>query len=103
MKKIISILCAGLIAFSPVPVWSSEYTGKVMSLNFSDAETVSILKLISKYSGKGLILPDSNLGQMSIYVKNTPWDEILYGLSKSENFNYEVSEGFIVISTTECN
>lgn len=103
MKNLISILCSGLIVFTPMAVWSSEYTGQLMSLNLTDAKTESILAIISKFSGKGLMLPDSNLGKMSIYVKNTPWDEILNGISKSKKFNYEVSESLIIISTTGCN
>ena len=61
------------------------------------------LGIISKFSGKGLILPVSNPGKMSINAKNTPWDEILYGIPKSEKLNYDVSEKIIVISTIRCN
>jgi hypothetical protein len=52
--------------------WSSKYTGKRMSLNLTDAKTESILAIITRFSGKGLMLLDSNLGKMLIYVKDTP-------------------------------
>jgi type IV pilus assembly protein PilQ len=103
MNKLITTLCIGLAALAITPAFSDEYKGEPMSLNFTDAETAHVLRIIAKFSKKGLILPDSELGKITIYVKNTPWDEILYGISESEGFSYKISDSVITILNTKCN
>jgi len=76
---------------------------KNISLDFTDTKTQKILKIIAKFSNKGLILPSSKLGKTSIYVKNIPWDEVLKGLEKSENIKIEITDKLIVVSEGSCN
>ncbi len=102
MKKLITILCfIGLQVISQ-PVMSSEYSGKPISLSFTNAETSKVLNIISQFSGKGLVLSDSDLGKITLHVKKIPWDEALKAISISENFDYEVTERLIIISKNEC-
>lgn len=85
-----------------LPAISGEFTGKPISLQFTEAETAKILGIIAKFSGKGLMLPDSDLGTTSISLEKVPWDEVLRGIAKSENLLLDISENLIVVSRNEC-
>ena len=102
MKQQLVKLCVGFSVLVATSVFAGDFSGKPMSLNFTNVETEKVLAIISKFSGKGLVLPDDELGKLSVYIKDTPWDEILHGLSRSGKFDYEVSEGLIVISKGGC-
>ncbi len=80
--------------------WGGEF--KEISLNFKEAETVKVLKIISDFSGKGLVLPDSKLGVTTVYLKNVPWNEALQAIAKSENLDIEITNSLIVASKGNC-
>ena len=71
---------------------------KKISLDFTDIPAQKLVKIISDFSQKGLILPSSKLGSTSIYIKNVPWDEALNGIAKSNNFQVEITENLIIIT-----
>ncbi len=98
-KSVLVVLLSSFISF---PVLSSEYEGKPISLNFTEGNTTNILGIIAKFSDKGLILPDSDLGTTSIYVKEIPWDEALMGIAKAEDLIIEVSDNAIIVSKIQC-
>ncbi len=80
---------------------SAEEFDKI-SLNFKNIETHKLLKIISDFSGKGLVLPDSNMGVTSIYVKNTPWNEALRAIEQSEHLTININDALIIVSKDEC-
>jgi type IV pilus assembly protein PilQ len=75
---------------------------KEISLKFTDVETVKVLKIIADFSGRGLVLPDSNLGVTTVYLSKVPWKEALHAVTTSENLDLEITNNVIVISRKRC-
>jgi type II secretory pathway component HofQ len=98
MKKMKLLLV--VFALLSSQAWSGEF--KEISLNFKEAETVKVLKIISDFSGKGLVLPDSSLGVTTLYLKNVPWNEALQAIAMSENLDIEITKSLIVVSRVKC-
>lgn len=98
MKKIKLLIVVFTLISSQV--WGDEF--KEISLNFKETETVKVLKIISDFSGRGLVLPDSNLGVTTVYLKNVPWNEALQAIAKSENLEVEITSSLIVVSKGKC-
>ncbi len=69
------------------------YTGERLSLNFQDIEVRSVLQLLSDFTGQNIVVSDSVTGNLSLRMKNVPWDQALdivlktKGLAKRENGN----------------
>lgn len=82
--------------FFSLSAFSEE--AKNISLNFTDAKTQKILKIIADFSNKGIIIPSSELGLTSIYVKDLPWDKALQGIANSANLKLDITDSLIVVS-----
>ena len=85
-----------LISLVATQAWSADF--REISLNFNEADTVKVLKVISDFSGKGLVLPDSELGVTTVYLKKVPWNEALEAIAKTENLEIEITKSLIVVS-----
>lgn len=69
------------------------YTGEKLSLNFQDIPVRSVLQLIADFTGLNLVASDSISGNITLRLKNVPWDQALElvlktkGLDKRQNGN----------------
>lgn len=69
------------------------YTGERLSLNFQDIEVRAVLQLIADFTGFNLITSDTVGGNVTLRLKNTPWDQALdlilrtKGLAKRQTGN----------------
>ncbi len=69
------------------------YEGEKLSLNFQDIEVRSVLQLIADFTGKNVVVSDSVDGNLTLRLKNVPWDQALdiimktKGLAMRENGN----------------
>lgn len=69
------------------------YTGERLSLNFQDIEVRAVLQLIADFTGFNLITSDTVSGNVTLRLKNTPWDQALdlilrtKGLAKRQTGN----------------
>jgi len=70
-----------------------EYTGEKLSLNFQDIEVRSVLQLLADFTGLNVVVSDSVTGNVTLRLKNVPWDQALdiilqsKGLGKRQNGN----------------
>ncbi|UCE90689.1 MAG: type IV pilus secretin PilQ [Pseudomonadota bacterium] len=70
-----------------------EYTGERLSLNFQDIEVRAVLQLVADFTGLNLVTSDTVGGNITLRLKNVPWDQALdiilktKGLAKRENGN----------------
>jgi type IV pilus assembly protein PilQ len=68
-------------------------TGRLISLDFKDADVVNLLRILAAESGKNVVISDDVKGKMSITLRNVPWDQALdvimeaRGLEKIERGN----------------
>ncbi|MBI2217390.1 MAG: AMIN domain-containing protein [Candidatus Rokubacteria bacterium] len=67
--------------------------GRLISLDFKDADVVNLLRILAAESGKNIVIADDVKGKMSITLKNVPWEQALdiilesRGLEKLEKGN----------------
>ncbi len=70
-----------------------KYTGEKLSLNFQNVEVRSVLQVIADFTGKNIITSDTVTGNLTLRLKDVPWDQALdiilqsKGLDKRENGN----------------
>ncbi|HLC17036.1 MAG TPA: type IV pilus secretin PilQ [Thermodesulfovibrionia bacterium] len=76
------------------PFTTKEYVGKLISLDFQDAELVHIFRLLSDVSGYNIIVHPEVKGKVpTLKLINIPWDQAMdvilknYGLDKQVNGN----------------
>lgn len=53
------------------------YTGEKLSLNFQKIEVRAVLQLIADFTGKNLVASDTVGGNVTLRLKNVPWDQAL--------------------------
>jgi type IV pilus assembly protein PilQ len=69
------------------------YAGDKLSLNFQNVEVRSVLQVIADFTGLNIIASDSVQGNITLRLKDVPWDQALdiilqsKGLSKRKNGN----------------
>lgn len=75
------------------------YTGRKVTLEFTDAEVRKIFQLLSEVSNKNFVLGDEVTGNISLKLVNVPWDQALdiildtKGLDKREEGNIVLIRG----------
>ena len=60
------------------------YTGERLSLNFQNIEVRAILQLIADFTGLNLVASDTVTGNVTLRLKNVPWDQALDIILKSK-------------------
>ena len=69
------------------------YAGEKLSLNFQNIEVRSVLQVIADFTGLNIISSDSVTGNLTLRLKDVPWDQALEiimqskGLGKRKNGN----------------
>jgi type IV pilus assembly protein PilQ len=67
------------------------YKGDKLSLNFQNIEVRAVLEVIAEFTGKNIITSDTVTGNLTLRLKDVPWDQVLdlilqsKGLDKREN------------------
>lgn len=54
-----------------------KFTGKNITLDFQNIDVRTILQILAKESGTNIVASDSVQGQMTLVLKNVPWDQAL--------------------------
>ncbi|MDH4276410.1 MAG: type IV pilus secretin PilQ, partial [Gammaproteobacteria bacterium] len=54
-----------------------EFEGEKLSLNFQDIEVRSVLQLLADFTGINIIVSDTVKGNITLRLKNVPWDQAL--------------------------
>ncbi len=54
-----------------------KYTGQRLSLNFQNIQTRAVLQLIADFTGLNIVVSDSVKGNLTLRLKNVPWDQAL--------------------------
>jgi type IV pilus secretin PilQ/predicted competence protein len=75
------------------PVQAPAGGGRLISLDFKDADVVNLLRILAAESGRNIVISDDVRGKMSISLRNVPWalalDTVMEarGLVKTEREN----------------
>ena len=63
------------------------YTGERLSLNFQNIEVRAVLQLIADFTEKNLVASDTVGGNVTLRLKNVPWDQALDIILKSRGLD----------------
>lgn len=69
------------------PSGSQSYTGKKISLDFQDIEVRRVLQLLADFTGINMVAADSVQGNITLRLKDVPWDQALDIILKTKNLD----------------
>lgn len=77
------------------------YTGERLSLNFQDIPVRAVLQLIADFTGLNVVVSDSVKGNLTIRLKNVPWDQALDIILKAKGLSERRSGNVLLIAPSE--
>ncbi len=95
-----------VIDFKPVTDLDAEdrlrekfpYTGEKLSLNFQDIDIRSVLQIIADVTDMNLVVSDTVSGNITLRLKNVPWDQALELVLKTKSLDKRVSGNVMMIA-----
>ncbi len=77
------------------------YVGEKLSLNFQNIEVRAVLQLIADFTGLNLVASDSVQGNLTLRLKNVPWDQALDIILKTKGLAKRQMGNVILVAPTE--
>ncbi len=77
------------------------YSGERLSLNFQDIEVRAVLQLIADFTGLNIVASDTVQGQITLRLKNVPWDQALDIILRSKGLGKRQSGNVVLIAPNE--
>lgn len=77
------------------------YTGERLSLNFQDIEVRSVLQLLADFTSLNLVVSDSVIGNLTLRLKNVPWDQAMDIILKTKGLAQRKSGNVILVAPTD--
>ncbi|HFE39096.1 MAG TPA: type IV pilus secretin PilQ [Gammaproteobacteria bacterium] len=78
-----------------------QYTGEKLSLNFQDIEVRAVLQLLADFTGLNVVVSDSVQGNITLRLKNTPWDQALDIILKTKGLAMRRNDAVILVAPSE--
>ena len=69
------------------PLANNAYTGKKISIDFQDIEVRRVLQLLADFTGINMVAADTVQGNISLRLKDVPWDQALDIILKTKNLD----------------
>jgi type IV pilus assembly protein PilQ len=77
------------------------YTGERLSLNFQDIEARSVLQLLADFTGLNIVVSDSVTGNLTLRLRNVPWDQALDIVLKTKGLAMRQSGNVMLVAPSE--
>ena len=77
------------------------YDGDRLSLNFQDIEVRAVLQLLADFTGLNLVASDTVRGNITLRLKNVPWDQALDIILKSKGLSMRQTGNVIMVAPTQ--
>jgi len=77
------------------------YTGERLSLNFQDIPVRAVLQLIADFTSLNVVVSDSVDGNLTLRLKNVPWDQALDIILKAKGLSKRESGNVMLIAPSE--
>ncbi len=74
------------------------FTGEKLSLNFQDIEVRAVLQLIADFTGLNMVASDTVSGNVTLRLKNVPWDQALDIILKSKGLGMRKDGNVILVA-----
>jgi hypothetical protein len=75
------------------PAAPATYSGKALSVSFKNAPVGDFVCLLKDYAGTAILSPPGLDGEMTLYAKDVPWDQILAAGAASLGFTFVGADG----------
>lgn len=94
-----------VIEVKPVEVSQAErereevgYQGEKLSLNFQNIEVRAVLQLLADFNGMNLVTSDTVTGNLTLRLKNVPWDQALDIILKTKGLDKRVNGNVMLVA-----
>lgn len=77
------------------------YSGEKLSLNFQNVEVRAVLEVLAEFTGLNIIASDSVGGNLTLRLKDVPWDQALDIILHSKGLSMRKSGNVIWIAPTD--
>jgi len=77
------------------------FVGEKLSLNFQNIEVRAVLQLIADFTGLNLVTSDTVAGNLTLRLKNVPWDQALDIILKTKGLDKRQIGNVLLIAPTE--
>lgn len=77
------------------------FSGDRLSLNFQDIEVRAVLQLLADFTGLNLVASDTVSGNVTLRLKNVPWDQALDIILKAKGLTMRQKGTVIMVGPTE--
>lgn len=74
------------------------YTGEKLSLNFQNIEVRAVLQLLADFTGMNLVTSDTVKGNLTLRLKNVPWDQALDIILKTKGLAMRQSGNVLMVA-----
>ncbi len=75
-----------------------QYTGEKLSLNFQNIEVRAVLQLLADFTGLNIIASDSVQGNITLRLKNVPWDQAMDIVLKTRGLGMRQNGDVIMVA-----
>ena len=79
----------------------TQFEGDKLSLNFQDIEVRAVLQLLADFTGLNIVVSDTVQGNITLRLKNTPWDQALDIIMKTKGLALRKSGNVLLIAPSE--
>lgn len=77
------------------------YTGERLSLNFQNIQVRAVLQLIADFTGFNMVASDSVTGNVTLRLKNVPWDQALDIILKARGLGMRQTGNVVMVAPQE--
>ncbi len=77
------------------------YTGERLSLNFQNIEVRAVLQLLADFTGINMVTSDTVTGNLTLRLKNVPWDQALDIILKSKGLAKRQTGNVMLVAPAE--
>ena len=77
------------------------YSGERLSLNFQNIEVRAVLQLLADFTGLNMVVSDTVSGNLTLRLKNVPWDQALDIVLKTKGLAKRVTGNVMLIAPAE--
>lgn len=77
------------------------YKGERLSLNFQNIEIRTVLQIIADFTGLNMVTSDSVTGNLTLRLKNVPWDQALNIVLKTKGLSMRQVGNVILVGPSE--
>jgi len=85
----------------PMPSGQAPSNGKLISLDFRDADVVNLLRILAAESGRNIVAGDDVKGKVSVSLHNVTWEQALDTILEARGLQRLDRNGIIRIVSTE--